>query len=121
MGTQKLPGVRQFDGICQTPSPIDREGTRAIGRTTVKRRDSVVCLNGTQVSIQANEYCFCTPGDNEGPYTEVELGFPSVKPSDTIMPYAADPDKPTETVYGYVPVDLVRAWLAEEDAKAVQS
>lgn len=64
------------------------------------------CADGFSVSIQASEKNYCTPRNNSGPYTEVELGFPSLKDG-LLLPYAEDPDNPTETVYGYVPSAVV--------------
>lgn len=46
-----------------------------------------------------------------GPFTEVEVGFPSQRPepwADLWRGYADGPGDPTETVYGYVPVQMVR-------------
>ena len=39
-------------------------------------------------------------------YKKVELGYPNLK-DDLIIEYAETPDKPTETVYGFVPIELV--------------
>jgi hypothetical protein len=36
----------------------------------------------------------------------VEVGFPSAVP-ELILSHAEDADRPTETVYGYVPINLV--------------
>ena len=64
------------------------------------------CMDGFNISIQANRYAYCEPRKNEAwPYTKVELGYPS-KLDDLIDEYAEDPDT-TETVYGYVPIDVV--------------
>ena len=70
----------------------------------------VHCKDGFGVSIQASKTNYCVPRDDIGPYTEVELGFPNA-PESLIIGYADDPDNPTETVYGYVPVGLVKALL----------
>lgn len=35
--------------------------------------DSVKCADGTTLSVQASEYHYCTPRDNQGPYTTVEV------------------------------------------------
>ena len=37
----------------------------------------IVCKDGTTLSVQASEFHYCTPRDNKGPYTHVEIGFPS--------------------------------------------
>jgi hypothetical protein len=78
----------------------------------------IICKDGFSISVQAGPCIYCTPrfftytlekSEMEIlPYTTVELGFPSEKPTEDIMKYAEDPESPTESVYGYVPVDLVR-------------
>jgi hypothetical protein len=73
-------------------------------------RDGVTCADGFKVSIQASEYHYHASihdRHNEGGYDAFELGFPS-EPDDLISKYAEDGDKLTETVYGYVPFDVVR-------------
>lgn len=64
------------------------------------------CRDGFTMSVQASEFHYCTPRNNTGPWVCVEVGFPSQK-EDLLMEYAEDPDHPTETVYGYVPVEIV--------------
>jgi hypothetical protein len=62
------------------------------------------------MSVQASEFHYCTPRDNDGPYAEFEVGFPS-QPEDQLMPYAEDPERPTDTVYGYVPLEVIEALI----------
>ena len=64
--------------------------------------------SGFGVSVQARNRNYCTPRDDFGPYTQVELGFPTA-PDSLIIGFAEDSDNPTETVYGYVPVGIVQA------------
>ena len=68
--------------------------------------------SGFGVSIQANERNYCEPRNNVGPYTHVELGFPSAS-EPLIIGYADDPDDPTGTVYGWVPVGIVQALISK--------
>lgn len=70
----------------------------------------LVCGDGFSISIQANGFAYCLPRKWEGPYTHVECGFPSEEEPD-LMEWAEDPDNPTGTVYGYVPVETVKAVL----------
>ena len=70
----------------------------------------VTCKDGFNVSIQANGRNYCSPRDDVGPYTSVELGMPSTTDS-LIIKYAEDSNQPTETVYGWVPVGIVKALL----------
>ena len=72
--------------------------------------DALVCDDGFRVSIQASVTHYCSPRDNDGPYSSFELGFPS-SADDLITKYADDPDKPTGTVYGYVPLAVVLALI----------
>ena len=72
-----------------------------------------ICPDGFSVSIQANQGAYCTPRDNIGPWTHVELGYPSSEPPKYIWGYAEDTDYKTSSVYGYVPVVLVRMMLKE--------
>ncbi|HHZ94807.1 MAG TPA: hypothetical protein EYN67_04430 [Flavobacteriales bacterium] len=68
---------------------------------------TVVCADGFRMSVQANEGSYCEPRDEAAEkYTSVEIGFPSEE-EPLIMPWAEESDKPTDTVYGYVPVDVV--------------
>ena len=74
----------------------------------------VLCADGESLSVQAGYYLYSTPKDNVGPYTEVEVGFPSVSPPDTWAEYFDgdwDTEDHTSGVYGYVPVALVREFI----------
>lgn len=97
-------------------------------------RPRFVCQDGYSISIQANENAYCQPritqyqegniwhvinGDCVGygkrprnydsenyiPYESVELGYPSEE-DELINEYAEDEDY-LETVYGYVPIEVV--------------
>ena len=75
--------------------------------------ERVLCKDGFEVSIQANETSYCSPRTNNADkYEEVELGFPSMS-EDLILDWAEDKDRPTETVYGYVPVKVVNLMIAK--------
>lgn len=70
-------------------------------------RPRIECADGFSISVQASVHHYCTPRINGADnYEAVELGFPSMEDS-LIMDYAEEPVEPTETVYGYVPVELV--------------
>ena len=66
----------------------------------------ITCSDGFSLSVQATHGAYCQPRKNIGPWYEVEVGFPSAKP-ELIMHRAEDPSRPTETVYGYVDIELV--------------
>lgn len=69
--------------------------------------------DGTSVSIQASKFHYCEPRedfDTYHKYTEFELGFPNCV-IEEIMPYVEDEDNPTSTVYGYVPSEVIDAFV----------
>lgn len=71
-----------------------------------KQMPKIFCCDGFSMSIQASQNHYCSPREDEGPYTAVEVGYPSEK-EEKLMEYAENPSRPTDTVYGYVPVQLV--------------
>jgi len=79
-----------------------------------KRRDRVVCKDGFTMSVQAGRGLYSTPRENVGPYSAVEIGFPSdVEP--LLASYAEGfvTKDLTRDVYPYVPVAVVRAVIAK--------
>ena len=70
--------------------------------------EPVHCADGFNMSVQANNRAYCSPRDNTGPWDSVEVGYPSAYEY-CLQPYAEDPNRPTETVYGYVPNKLVHS------------
>lgn len=68
------------------------------------------CADGFYVSVQASRGHYCEPRDNVGPWTHVECGFPS-EACEVLMPYAENPEAPTDTVYDRVPVTLVEGLI----------
>jgi len=68
----------------------------------------IVCRDGSSISVQARESAYCTPRSDHGPYSTVECGFPNREPW-TLKEFAelCGTDDYTQTVYSYVPVDLV--------------
>ena len=72
-----------------------------------KRYKQVVCADGFRMSVQAHDGAYCAPrADAQRQYTLVEIGFPSAEEA-LIMPWCEDDSTPTDTVYAYVPVDVV--------------
>jgi hypothetical protein len=69
--------------------------------------ERIVCADGVSLSVQASDCHYCTPRDDAGPYTHVEVGYPSVVPPRSWMQYAEDRQHPRGTVYGYVPIEMV--------------
>ena len=59
------------------------------------------------MSVQAHDGAYCAPRtDGAEEYQQVEIGFPSQR-EELIMPWCESPDEPTDTVYPYVPVEIV--------------
>jgi hypothetical protein len=75
------------------------------------QKDRIVCLDEFSISIRASRTHYCSPREDEGPYSRVECGFPSKTPGKELMKYAENASDPTDTVYGYVPIDVVRREL----------
>jgi len=75
--------------------------------------ESVTCKSGFSVSIQASSTAYSDPRlDNAERYISVELGFPSAE-DDLIAKYAEDISSPCDTVYGWVPVEIVNLLIAK--------
>lgn len=78
-------------------------------RFTTTLRPRIICNDGFSMSVQASQYAYCMPRVTNGIfYTEMEIGFPD-KVEELIMKYAEDGNNPTETVYGYVPTEVINA------------
>jgi len=62
--------------------------------------------NGGSISIQASHTHYCEPRDNEGPYSEVEVAYPTkgTKYPKSLLNYSDTPDEP---VFAYVPSHIV--------------
>ena len=78
----------------------------------------VKCADGFEISIQASKFNYSTPRQDVGPYITVECGFPSSMPNNANFREYAEPTNSskhgtnyTETVYGYVPIEIVIAEL----------
>lgn len=68
----------------------------------------ITCADGVRLSVQASATHYARPRAYEGPWSHVEIGFPSER-IEELIPYAEDPESPTATVYGYVPIEVVEA------------
>ena len=80
------------------------------GTNFQEKRPYVELSDGYRISIQASSNHYCSPReDGLTEYSEVELGFPNIE-DELINDYAEDDDY-TQTVYGYVPVDVVDALI----------
>ncbi len=79
----------------------------------MKLNEKVVCADGFSMSVQANAGAYCLPRMTDAPiYREVEVGFPNME-EPLLMEWAEDAGKPTDTVYGWVPVQVVTNVIAK--------
>ena len=77
------------------------------------RNTKIVCVDGFSMSVQANKGAYCEPRiDNATKYTAVEVGYPSEE-EPLLMSYAEDASRPTDTVYGWVPTNVVSLVIAK--------
>jgi hypothetical protein len=73
----------------------------------MKLNEEIVCKDGFIMSVQANHGAYCSPRIDDAPrYTQVEVGYPS-HPEPLLLEWAENKDRPTNTVYGYVPADRI--------------
>jgi hypothetical protein len=70
------------------------------------------CSDGFNMSVQASERNYCAPRDNTGPYTAVEIGFPSAVEK-KLIPFAEDKADPLGTVYCWVPTRVLWEVITE--------
>jgi hypothetical protein len=75
-------------------------------RTTTGRTPRLLCADGFSVSVQVGDCSYSAPRNDDGPWYEAELGFPS-EAEGTWLEWCESPDAPTETVYGYVPLHAI--------------
>ena len=79
----------------------------------MKLNEKVVCADGFTMSVQAHAGAYCIPKMTGAPvYREVEVGFPSIE-EPMLMKWAEEAHRPTDTVYGYVPVQVVTNVIAK--------
>lgn len=73
----------------------------------------IECNDGWMVSVQADEFKYCEPRNNVGPYTTVELGYPNAPDPDLADYIECSSDDPMSAVYLRVPVRLVEQIIAK--------
>ena len=117
-------------GLTRKPCPSRKHSLRSIQNrfqntlrndwkiemTFKEHNPRIECKDGFNISVQGSSYNYATPrvDDPADGYTHVECGYPSSKPvTSALLKFAelfgtADY---TETVYGYVPVEVVEAEL----------
>lgn len=78
----------------------------------IQQTRSLRLANGVSLSIQASSTHYCSPRKvvPYSQYTQFEIGFPSHR-IEALMPYCEDEDQPTKTVYAYVPLTVLDAYI----------
>ncbi len=66
-----------------------------------------VCKDGSTVSVQASRTHYCSPRADKGPYTAVEVGYPT----GTIPVSWEKFDDGRGDVFGYVPIELIQEFF----------
>lgn len=75
-------------------------------------RPRAQCADGFSISIQGGTRGhYCEPREHCDVYNMVELGYPSAI-DDMIAPYA-ESENTTDTVFGYVPIEVVEQLAAK--------
>jgi hypothetical protein len=73
----------------------------------------IFCADGFSMSVQASEGSYCHPRtDDAERYSAVEVGYPSEE-EPLIIQFAENEETPTETVYGWVPSEVVSLVIAK--------
>jgi hypothetical protein len=73
----------------------------------MKLNQKIQCADGFTMSVQAHEGAYSTPRINDATnYTAVEVGFPNMV-EELLLSYAEEPDIPRDTVYPYVPAQVI--------------
>ena len=73
-------------------------------------RPQIVCKDGFKMSVQGSIGHYCSPRMNLDSYFRMEIGYPS-EPEESILEFAEDKDSPTDTVYGFVPCEIIQALI----------
>jgi hypothetical protein len=80
-------------------------------REMVTNMPRLILMDGEGLSVQASDLHYSTPRNLVGPYTNVEVGYPSSPPPSTWEQYADSPDTPCSTIYSYIPLHLVLLFI----------
>lgn len=105
--------IEQVQEILRDTYEVE-EGYYLDGSPYVSIRPRIICADGFSFSMQASTSHYSIPRTElkDGKYDAIELGFPS-EPDELIFEYAENcwwddgTTKYTETVYPYVPIEIV--------------
>lgn len=96
---------------------IISRGTRDADYRSTGVSNGITCVDGFKLSVIAGGGAYCTPR-NSTPYAAVEVGYPSERPEpwEEWSKYSEAEDG--SSVYGYVPVAMVRTLIASHGGEA---
>ncbi|MGW1007441.1 hypothetical protein [Streptomyces sp. NPDC002520] len=102
------------EGLKGVLAQIACRGTDVLSRPDAVRMKWLVCEDGTYLSVAAAASVGSLPFRSGGPYTHVEVGYPSVlPPPQWAQEYEVEPG-----VYRRVPVEAVQEWIDEHGGEA---
>lgn len=94
---------------------LNSNRTDETGMNRFFQNKRIVCNDGYSVSVQCSEFAYCKPRKSFADvsvYESFELGFPN-QVDDLIFDYADDDKNLTDTVYGYVPREIVEKLITK--------
>jgi uncharacterized membrane protein len=83
----------------------------------MKKLNNPIPYKDGEISIQASEFHYCYPKDDEGPYTQVEVAVfdkDGERTRENMLKEWADDQHSDEPVYAYVPVGRVIELLKDD-------
>lgn len=83
------------------------------------KKPQIVCNDGFKMSVQGSRTTYSIPRANLDFYSHMEVGYPSEK-VEAFMPFAEVEYRPTDTVYRYVPCDLIEKCIEEHNGINVE-
>jgi hypothetical protein len=92
-------------------------------RIAMRSYERINMADGNSVSMQARfpqgfAGTYAKFDDVKDRWTHVELGFPTFIPEDYLLEYVEDYNAPMDTVYPYVPVEVVVKFINEHGGYA---
>lgn len=88
---------------------VQKLGKSIVDEKRYNFRDRLILSSGLEMSVQTLAGSYCEPriGNMRTKYYKsVEIGYPSEEVED-LMNYAEDKENPTDTVYGFVPIEIL--------------
>lgn len=92
-----------------------RDDGKRVHYSMQKPRDHLTLKSGLQLSIQASVHTYCTPKNDDGPWTHVEVMVKNDSPPHDNQPIYEWREyyEPSGGIYGYLPVELVNKLIEE--------